>query len=199
MLKDGIEYLDEDAETFPNGSIHDAVLVRDSNIQGLACAGGHSVVFFPSGRLRLAWLSRQTLVGGVYCAPGIVYLHEKGTLLNAKLAVSLKFEGMTVPAGARVTMDEDGRMLERSYQLNAGQMIGGLPCAAEFDVWLYPLGQPSVAVLASSSVVGGREFPRGTELILGEDGQVLESHQVDLDSGKQYRQRVFGSYEAPFE
>jgi hypothetical protein len=199
MIQDGIEYLDEDAETFPNGSVRDAVLVRDSEIQGLLCAGGRSVVFFPSGQLRLAWLSHQTFVGVVCCDSGIVYLHEKGTLLNTRLAASLKFDSLTVPAGARVTLDEDGILLERSCQLSADQTVGGFPCAAEFDVWLYPSGQPSLIVLSSSSVVDGREFPRGTELFLEEDGKVLEFHQRNLDSERRYKKRVFGVYEAPYE
>ena len=66
-----VEYL-EGAELFPDGSVHDATLVRDSEIQGLPCAGGRSVVYFPNGCLRLAWLSRTTAIGDVSCAPGIV-------------------------------------------------------------------------------------------------------------------------------
>jgi len=199
MIQNAIEYLDEDIQVFPDGSVHDATLAHDSDIQGLPCAGGHSVVFFPSGRLRLAWLSRQTFVGGVSCAPGIVYLHENGALLSAKLAATLNFAGLAVPAGARVTLDEHGQLLEHSRRLSANQTIAGLPCAVEFDAWFYPSGRLSTAVLASPSVVGGREFPRGTELFLGEDGEVLQFNPVDLNSGQRYKQRVFGAYEAPFE
>ena len=148
MIQDGIEYLDEDAETFPDGSVYDAVLARDSHIHGLPCAGRHCVVYFPSGRLRLAWLSRQAFVGTVCCAPGIVYLHENGALLNASLAGGLTFGGVTIPAGARVTLDQSGRLLEYSRQLSADQRIGGFPCAAEFDVWLYPTGRLSLVVLS---------------------------------------------------
>ena len=86
MVVSGVEYLDEDAELFPDGSIHDATLVRDTDIQELPCAGGRSVVFFPSGRLRLAWLSRPVAIGGVACAPSIVYLHES---VFARLSASI--------------------------------------------------------------------------------------------------------------
>lgn len=199
MVQDGIEYLDEDAEVFPDGSVHDATLAHDIDVQGLPCAGGRSVVFFPSGRLRLAWLSRQTVVRAVPCARGIVYLHENGTVLNAALAAPLSFGGVAVPAGARVTLDESGELLEHSRRLSADQTIAGIPCTAQFDAWLYPSGRLSTAVLASASVVEGREFPRGTELFLGEDGEVLEFNSVDLDSGQRYKQRVFGVYEAAFE
>ena len=199
MIHNGIEYLDEDAETFPDGSVHDATLAHDSDIQGLPCAGGHSVVLFPNGSLRLAWLSRTTTVGGVCCASGIVYLCENGTIFNATLATSLNFADVTLPAGTRVTLDEEGRLLEYSRQLPADQIIDGLPCAAEFNIWLYPSGRLSRAVLASSSVVDQQEFTRGTELFLGEDGEVIQSYCVDLDSGERYKQRIFGVYEAQFE
>jgi len=199
MLVGGVEYLDEDAELFPDGSVHDATLARDTEIQGLPCAGGHSVVYFSSGRLRLAWLSRQADVGGVSCAPGIVYLHENSRLLNTMLAAPHEFTGIVVPAGERVTLDEEGELLEHSRRLAMDQPIGGLPCSAEFHVWLYPGGQPSLAVLAESSWIGGRKYPRGSELFLDDTGQVLNFWEVDLDSGRQYKQRVFGVYEAPFE
>ena len=63
MVVSGVEYLDEDAELYPDGSVHDATLARDVTIQGLPCAGGRSAVFFPSGRLRLAWLARAKTKG----------------------------------------------------------------------------------------------------------------------------------------
>lgn len=199
MMQNEIEYLPEDIETFPDGTIHEATLARDWLVQGLPCAGGHSVVFFPSGRLRLAWLSRQALIGAVTCAAGIVYLHESGALLNATLAANQTFAEIAVPAGVRVTLDENGKLIEYSRHLPTAQTIEGLHCAAEFDVWFYPSGRLSVAVLASPSVVGGRKFPRGTELFLDKDGQVVESIQLNVDWGRRYKQRVFGVYEAPYQ
>jgi hypothetical protein len=199
MVAGGVEYLDEDAELFPDGSVHDATLARDTLIQGVPCAGGRSVVYFPGGRLRLAWLSRPATIGAVACAPGIVYLHENGGLLNATLAAPHEFAGVTVPAGERVTLGEQGWLLEHSRRLSADQPVGGLPCSAEFHVWVYPGGRPSVVVLAAASPIGGREYPRGAELFLDEDGQVLDSRVVDLYSGRRYQQRVFGVYETPFE
>jgi hypothetical protein len=199
MIIGGIEYLDEDAELFHDGSVHDATLAHDTDIQGLPCAGGRSVVFFPGGRIRLAWLSRPAVLGGVACAPGIVYLHEGATVLNATLASDHELTGVKLPAGTRVTLDEDGRLLEHSRRLETDQTLGGLPCSAAFHVWLYPDGRLSVVVLAAPAVVGGREYPRGAQLFLDEGGQVLGWQQVDLDSGHRYQQRVFRVYEAPFE
>jgi hypothetical protein len=185
MEVNGAQYLDEGAELFPNGSVHDATLARDINIQGLPCASGRSVVFFPSGRLRLAWLSRPAAVGDVACATGIVYLHEGGALLNTALAEDHPFGEVVVSAGARVTLDEVGRLLEHSKRLGADQLVGGLPCSAAFHVWLYPSGRPSLVVLASPCVIGRRKHPRGTQLVLDERGRALDRQAVDLDSEPQ--------------
>ena len=199
MFVDGVEYLDEDAELFPNGSVHDATLARDTDVQGLPCAGGRSVVYFPSGRLRLAWLSRPVSIGGVPCAAGIIYLHESGRLLNATLSATHIFAEGSVPVGERVTLDEHGRLLEHSQRLLMDQPVGGLPCSAQFRVWLYPGGRPSVVVLAEQSVLSGRAYPRGAELFLDEDLQILDWQMADLDSGRRYKDRVFGVREAPFQ
>jgi hypothetical protein len=199
MVVAGIEYLDDDAELYPDGAVHDATLARDARIQGLPCAGGHSAVFFPGGRLRLAWLARAADVGPVRCGAGIVYLHPNGSVLNAAVAEQQTLGDVVVPTGERVTLDDAGRLLEYSKSLTSDQHVRGLPCAAAFDVWLYASGRPSVVVLASASTVGGVAYPRGAELFLDEGGGVLRWYAVDLDSGQRYKQRVFGVFEAPFE
>ena len=198
MIVAGIEYFDEDAELHPDGSVRDATLARDATIQGLPCAGGRSAVFFPNGRLRLAWLARHADIGPVSCRAGIVYLHANGSLLNTALDRDQKFGDVVVPAGERVTLDDAGRLLEHSLSLSSDRRVGGLPCAAAFRVWLRAGGRPSVAVLASPSVVAGEAYPRGAELFLDGRGRVLHWQVADLDSGLHYKQRVFGVYQAPF-
>jgi hypothetical protein len=199
MVVAGIEYLDEDAELYPDGSVRDATLARDATIQGLPCAGGHSAVFFPGGRLRLAWLACATGVGPVRCDAGIVYLHPNGSVLNAAVAEQQTLGDVVVPAGERVTLDDTGRLLEYSRSLTSDQRVGGLTCAAAFRAWHYASGRPSVVVLARPSTVGGATYPRGAELFLDKGGAVVRWYPVDLDSGQRYKQRVFGVYGAPFE
>ena len=198
MVVAGLEYLDEDAELYSDGSVRDAVLARDAHVQGLPCAGGHAVVYFPGGRLWLARLARPAEVGPVACSAGLVYLHPGGSLLNAAVARAHRFAGVVVPAGERVTLDRRGRLLEHSLSLASDEQVGGLPCAASFRVWLHAGGGLSVAVLAAPSVVNGEAYPRGAELFLDEGGRVLRWGVADLDSGQQYKQRVFGAFEAPF-
>lgn len=199
MIVGGIEYLDEDAELFPDGSVHDATLARDVTIQGLPCAGGRSAVFFPGGRLRLAWLAHAADVGPVRCGAGVIYLHPDGSVLNAEVAEQQTFGDVVVPAGERVTLDDAGRLLELSKSLASDERVGGLFCAAAFRVWLYASGRPSVVVLACAAMVGQTMYPRGTELFLTEGGAVLYCDAVELNTGEQHKQRVFGVFEAPFE
>lgn len=199
MVVAGIEYLEEDAELFPDGSVRDATLARDTEIQGLPCAGERSVVYYPGGQLKLAWLSRPARIGTIPCSPGIVYLHENSGLLNATLAAPHQFGVVTVAVCERVTLDEGGGLLERSHRLNHDQTVNDIPCMFQYPIWLYANGRPSVVILAAPWVFGGQEYPRGTELFLGEDGHILNFYHRDLDSGRGFMWRVFGVFEAGFE
>lgn len=196
MIVAGIEYEDADAELFPDGSVHDATLLRDTTIQGVPCAGGHGIVYFPSGQLRLAWLSTAITLVGVPCVGGrIVYFHENGRVLNAELVS----EHLGLPPGTSVTFDEAGEVLEHSETLAEDTVIDGLPCAAEFPIWRYAGGRLSLVVLSTAHAVDGANYPRGAQLFFDEDGAVIASIRVDLDSGRRYKHRVFGVYEAAFE
>jgi len=198
MIVNGIAYVAEDAEFFADGSVCDATLLRDAVIQGLPCTGGRSVAFYDEGALRLARRSREADVGRIACAPGIVYLHPNGNLLNGCLATRCQFGAIEVDHGERVTLDETGRLLEYSRRLERTETIGGLRCSSRYRVWLYANGRPSVVVLTASSTIGKRPYPRGTELLLGPRGGVLEHYLRDLDSGQEYPERVCGVHEVPW-
>jgi hypothetical protein len=193
----GIDYEDDDCELFPNGSVHDATLLHDAVIQGLHCAGGRSVVFYPSGRIKIAWLSAPLIVHGIPCAAGVVtYFHENGRVLNARLPMGSRIGETELPGGTRVTLDDAGLLLEYSEQLERDAVLGGLPCDADIEIWRYPDGRPSLVVLASAFALGGQVYPRGTELHLSPDGEVVHSVALNLEPGRRYKQRVFGVYEA---
>ena len=191
MTQDGIEFLDEDLETYPDGTVKDGVLAADCEIQGLPCAGGNAAVFHPGGQLRLAWLARRTVIGGVPCAAGILYLHPDGTVFNATLSADHTWDDVEVKAGSRVTL-ANGCLHEYSTWLTEDDWLGGYHCSAQFYVWRYWWGDVSRAVLASATVIGETEFPRGTEVILDAVGEMREGFLHDLDSGTRKKQHVFG-------
>ncbi len=196
MIVNGVEYEEEDLELHPDGSVHDATLTRNTVIQGIPCAGGRSVVFFPSRQLRLAWLASPVIVGGIPCAAGVVtYFHENGRILNATLGEDFQ----RLPVRTRATFDENGALCEYSERLERDQLVSGLPCSAEFDIWRYADARLSRVVLSAPAKLGDREYPRGAELCLDESGKVIGYTEVDLDSSHRYQQRVFGVHEAPFE
>jgi hypothetical protein len=199
MIVGGIEYLDEDAELFPDGSVYDATLAREVVVQGLPCAGGRSLVFYPSGRVKLAWLSLPSVVCGVPCSDAVLYLHENGRPLNASLAEDHRWAKLVLPARTRVTLDEKGELLEYSQRLEVDQLVEGLPCSAVFNVWRYLSGRTSLVVLSSPSLISGQEYPRGAEVAMDENGQVISWRGIDLDSGRRYKQRVFGVFEAGWQ
>ncbi|MCU0541636.1 MAG: hypothetical protein MUE44_05525 [Oscillatoriaceae cyanobacterium Prado104] len=196
MIAKGIEVLDEDAEFFPDGSVRDAKLARNTAIQDIPCMGDRSVVFFPSGRLKLCWLSQTTVLDGIPCPEDrIVYLHENGRLLNASLASEVQIDGVLYPSNSRLTFDETGKLLEYSQELDADRIIEGFPCSSLFNVWRYAGGKPSVVVLSAVHSIGPQEYPRGAELFLDENGEVIDWYSVDVDSGNLYKQRSYGVFE----
>jgi len=115
----------------PDGTIKYCFLPGDTRIQGHVCRGkGHDYMttFHSSGSLRLCWLAEDETIQGIPCVkattsgeifgrlagrggPGVVF-HENGNLQGCKLAEALVFDGKEVKAGRRVTLDEDGNLVE---------------------------------------------------------------------------------------
>ncbi|MBE9122167.1 hypothetical protein IQ269_15475 [Tychonema sp. LEGE 07199] len=200
MIVNNIEILNEDAEFFPDGSVRDATLVRNTTIQGIPCLGDRSVVFFPSGRLKLCWLSQTTVLDGIPCLGDcIIYLHENGRLLNASLACDLQIDEVLYPSDSRLTFDETGKLLEYSQRLDADRSIEGFPCSSQFVVWRYASGKPSIIVLSAPHTINGQEYPRGAKVYLNEDGEVIDWELVNLDSGKRYKQQIYGVFEIDWQ
>jgi hypothetical protein len=170
VIDRGIEYEDEDAEFFRDGTVRDATLSHDVEIQEISCAGGRSVIFYESGAVKIAWLSKPAVLDHVPClASEIVFFHENGRLMNAKLGRDRDFTGLRVPLGARVTLDEAGELIDYYEHLSADVRIDGIPCSALFGVGRYASGRLSVALLASAVEIDGKNYVRGTKLSVGVD------------------------------
>lgn len=200
MIVNGLDILSEDVDFFQNGSLHEAVISRDTLVREIPCLGNREVVFFPSGKLKLCWLSKNTTLNGIPClGRSIIYFHENGQLLNASLACNHQIEETFYPCDSRLTFDEVGKLLEYSQQFNDDQTINGFPCSSQFVVWRYANGKPSVIVLSSPVIIDGLEYSRGTRIFLNKNGEVFKWQRVDLDSGKRYKQRIFGAIEADWQ
>ncbi|NJL91647.1 MAG: hypothetical protein HC916_19110 [Coleofasciculaceae cyanobacterium SM2_1_6] len=195
MIIHNIEFLEEDTELFPDGSVHEATLAQDTIIQGIPCAGNRSVVFYPSGQLKLCWLSSITILNNIPCENNLVYLHENGRLWNVSLAADRQINEVLHSSGSRLTFDETGELLEYSQFLDRDQWIEGLPCSSQFFVWRYASGRPSVIVLSSNHVINGEEYPRGAKIFLNEDGEIIDRQLLNLDSAHRYKQQVSGIFE----
>lgn len=197
MKVGGIRFNPAGAEFFSDGSVHDVELAEDSIIQGLPCARGRAVVFYPRGQLKLAWLSTCTAISGIPCAAGrVFYLHENGALLNASLSKRHAFKGKALPTGSRVTVSPSGTLQEYSQRLKADEVIDGLPCCALFDVWRYANGRLSRFVLSAAYRIRGVSCSRGTEISLGRRGALIRHQVLHVDSATRLQQRVFGVIEA---
>ena len=195
-----IEYEEADAEFFPEGTLREATLSHDAEIQGVPCSGGRSAVFYASGHLKLAMLSKPVVLDGVPCSTDQnVFFHENGQLMNAELGAAHEFAGAVLPAGTRVTMNETGRLVEYSHELSADQLIDGIPCGSPFWVWRYPSGRLSKAVLSAPVKIDGQDYQRGTELCFSERGNVMRSLVLKVDFNKRYKQAVCGVFETPWQ
>ncbi len=90
-------------------------------------------------------------------------------------------------------------MLEYSQQLEVDRSSSGFPCSSQFVVWRYAGGKPSVIVLSAPHMIDGQEYPRGAEVSLSKDGEVIDWQLVNLDSGQCYKQRIYGVFEVDWQ
>jgi len=200
MIINNIEFLEEDAELFSDGSVHDAILAQDAIVQGIPCAGNRSVVFYSSGQLKLCWLSSTTILDDIPCASDVIlYLHENGQLWNVSLDSDYQIKKVLHRSGSRLTFDETGELLEYSESLDADRLIEEFPSSSQFDVWRYANGRPSLIVLSSPHMINGEKYPRGAKVSLNNDGEVIDWQLVNLDSEQGYKQRVFGVFEVDWQ
>lgn len=105
----------------PEGLVTSCAFPGDQEIQGHLCQGtggpkGVGVAFYPSGALKQYFLRRDTVIQGVPCKSGVlrqsIQLYENGKLEGCTLSAPLEREGQHFPRGARIHLDEQGRIRE---------------------------------------------------------------------------------------
>ncbi len=100
-------------------------LPHDTEIQGHLCKGGghdFQTVFYPNGKLRVAWLGREEVIqdipiaeysfsSDVFGGGAGTYFYDNGNLKRAKVATDITVEGRSVTKGQVVVFDENGKLL----------------------------------------------------------------------------------------
>jgi hypothetical protein len=109
-----------------DGTPKGAWLPRDQPLDGHVCrgtgAGGWSVDFHPSGRLRGCFLADEEVIQGVPCRKGTFWtevtggayvgFHENGRLERCAAARDVVVGGYAFRARREVRLDADGRVLD---------------------------------------------------------------------------------------
>ena len=108
----------------PDGTIRHVFLPGTTMVGEHSCRGqGHGwmTLFHPNGQLKLCWLSRDEVIQGVPCSRATFFgeffgrkyataeFHENGALASCNTSASIDMGGQHYDAGARVTLDPDGR------------------------------------------------------------------------------------------
>jgi len=182
------------------------------SIQGIPFEAGTQVYYGLSDELVLCVLPSDQAIAGVPCARGLVHFHPGGSLAQATLAAdhversfSFKqgtqlswnedgtlgahvgephgFDGVVVPAGASLRLDEDGRLVSWSRRLAVEETIGGLAGQAGSVVTCFANGRPERLTLSRSQVIDGIPSMGGTDVELHSNGRVAattlaEAHEV---------------------
>lgn len=97
------------------GRLAHAWLSRDTVIDGRPCGGRWKIdtAFHPNGRVRAFFPDDPYEIDGVLCAASVfhpIYLHPDGRLRQCKLARAVTLDGRSFPRGARLVLDEAGRV-----------------------------------------------------------------------------------------
>lgn len=186
---------DEEVELFANGRFRAATLASDYCFDGLPCAAGSDIVFDGYGRLRLVRPSRCVLIAKIpCCASQYVFLYDRRRVWNVELAAPSILGGRLLPTGTRVTLDRLGALVEWRSEEPGSDLIQGMPCSQEFEVWFFPSGQVSMATLRAACTVNGRDYPALTTLYFRRNGAVRAVESAEMPPpGYRVRKRTYGT------
>jgi hypothetical protein len=187
----------EEIEFHPDGRLAGASLALPATIHGLAARGSSPVAFYPNGNLRFLSLARPRRIGGFPAGPGNTFFHPDGQVWSGVCFAELQAGTSCLPAGTRLTLASDGRVLEWWRSLEVDTDIQGIPCSARFPVWFYASGTLSCLHLSRSCRVDGNRLSAETEVILEPDGSLRTSTFRRYPRGSQVPWRIFGAIEEP--
>jgi hypothetical protein len=187
----------EEVEFHPEGRLASALLAAPWTVRGLPARGGTPIAFYPDGSLRFLALAQPRRIAGFPAGAGNTFFHPDGRVWSAVSSAEVDFGDEAVPAGTRVTIGPDGRLLEWWRALAVDTEIQGIPCSARFPVWFYAGGRLSCLHLARPCRVDGRRLATETELVLEPDGSLRETYTHRYPRSGEVAWRVFGAIEEP--
>src|SRR3569623_1085433 len=131
------------------------------------------------GQMRSATVVRDVRIQGVPCKAGeLVTVHSNGRLQTATLAIDWTCDGESLCAGARILLENDGKLgswnqpltSDREFLVVAagGERLPGVIPAVSDVCW--SSGQLRQGVLAGPVSFDGMAFPTGTRLLFGDSG-----------------------------
>ncbi|MFO0744131.1 MAG: hypothetical protein U1F43_00465 [Myxococcota bacterium] len=158
------------------------VLPTDQTIASIPCQKG-LVHFHPNGALAQATISRDHVERGLPFKRGTLLSWNEDGTLGAHVGESHAFDGVVVPAGASLRLDEGGRLISWSRRLAVEETVGGLACQGGSVVTCFADGRPERLTLSRSQVVDAIPVMGGTDLELHSNGHVAaatlaEAHEV---------------------
>lgn len=111
-----------------DGTLDRCFFPHNVQIQGVNCKGtgidGYQMLFYPNGKLRLAWLAQDQEIQGVPCMEasfwadafggGVgVSFHDNGILARCKLSQNCIMQGRSFKRGQHVSFDNQGHIVAK--------------------------------------------------------------------------------------
>ena len=139
-----------------SGRLAECPLAGDAAVGGYALPSGSWVVLHPDGRLRLAWLSRDTRIGAVTCKgtgykEWVTEFDDDGGLQRCFLPTTTTIQGIPCRAGSFF-----------------GEITGGVA------VRFHPNGRLASCALARPTTIGGERYRTWRRVELDPDGHINE-------------------------
>jgi len=160
----GIEYSPQSAIGFyNNGIVNHSIINQDTEIQGITYKKESFLGLYPSGNVKEGQLAKKT------------------TIYNVRLQKN--------------SMIRFNEFRELSFFIDGPINVAGfylLKTEYEYRVWVYPNGNLKSGVLAKPTSINGITYPEYTKILLGPDGDVIETIKIDkpippLKKGDKFR------------
>jgi hypothetical protein len=160
---------------YDDGTLRKGYLKERAEVEGFPCK--RWLHYYPGGKLKGFELARDTVIQGHPLPAGtVVWLDEQGRLETCWLSRNTALQGLLCDGGfgkVATSFHPNGHL--RSLYLTSTQEIEGLPCKAGVfaPVRLHDSGSLAGCTLARDALWRGQQLPRGAEVRLDPDGELV--------------------------